>query len=579
MIVAREDESRAHAATGAWGRVTLDQIVARNAETRADKVAVVDVSDRPDWTGGATESLTWAALNTRVEALAAFFAAVGLQPDQILVFQMPPTVDAVVTFLAASRAGLIVAPLPLSAREADATTLARRLGARAIVTVARTETETHGERMRDVAAELFQIRFVFGAGGELPDGLVDLSMVFDEAASLGAAPDIGRKGNPADHALTVEVVAMPGEAPEAAAAPATAGARAEAESDNGRVMPLPRSHNHWIATGLMTLLEAGIGSDSIVLSPFSLSGSIGIGVAVVPWLVAGATLVLGLPRSIDGLAGEAATREATHVLVPGRFAARLSDRLSMRRVAPTLLAVADDEPHDRPMSSGVDVVDVTPLGAYGLVARRRKEPSGPVALPIGACGAPAGTPSAPILIEMRLKAIAQTASQMAQGRPLGGELQLRGAMVPHFNWPTTAQERRHRPRDPEGWMVTGLGARVVTAQPPTFELAGRIDDAVRIGQALYDLAALDELYRGVEGVADAAALLVETPETGTAVAAAVVPEPGKRFDEALFRAAVEKSRVGLAEIPVKVFRVPAIARGPSGRVLRAGMVQHLLHRS
>ncbi len=577
MIVAREDESRAHAATGAWGRVTLDQIVARNAETRGDKVAVVDVSDRPDWTGGGAESLTWAGLNTRVEALAAFFAAVGLQPDQVLVFQMPPTVDAVVAFLAASRAGLIVAPLPLSAREADAMVLARRLGARAIVTVARTETETHGERMRDVAAELFQIRFVFGAGGELPDGLVDLSMVFAEAASLGAAPDVGRKGNPADHALTVEVVAMPAEAGETAHAAVTT--RSEADGDNGRMMPLPRSHNHWIATGLMTLLEAGIGADSVVLSPFSLSGSTGIGVAVVPWLVAGATLVLGLPRSIDGIAGEAATREATHVLVPARFAARLSDRLSMRRVAPALLAIADDEPHDRPMPAGVDVVDVTPLGAYGLVARRRKEPSGPVALPIGACGAPAGTPSAPILIEMRLKAIAQTAAQMAQGRPLGGELQLRGAMVPHFNWPTTAQERRHRPRDPEGWMATGLGARVVTAQPPTFELAGRIDDAVRIGQALYDLAALDELYRGVEGVADAAALLVETAETGTAVAAAVVPEPGKRFDETLFRAAVEKSRVGLAEIPVKVFRVPAIARGPSGRVLRAGMVQHLLHRS
>ena len=66
---------------------------------------------------------------------------------------------------------------------------------------------------------------------------------------------------------------------------------------------------------------------------------------------------------------------------------------------------------------------------------------------------------------------------------------------------------------------------------------------------------------------------------GQRVTFTILGEPGKRFDETLFRAAVEKSRVGLAEIPVKVFRVPAIARGPSGRVLRAGMVQHLLHRS
>lgn len=566
MIVAREDESRAHAATGAWGRVTLDQIAARNAEARPDHPALIDFADRPEWTGGAPETLTWKALDTRVEALAAFFTAVGLQTDTVIAFLMPPTIDAVVTFLACSRAGLIVAPLPLSAREADVTEHCRRLGARAIVTVSRTETEAHGERLREVAAELFQIRFVFGAGGDLPDGLVDLRMVFDEAASLGAAPEVTRKGNPADHALTVEIATLPEDQ------------RADADPTD-RALPLPRSHNHWIATGLMTLLEAGIGADSVVLTPFALSGAVGIGVAVVPWLIAGATLVLGLPRATDALAGEVERTAATHVAIPTRFASRLADRLAIRRIDTTLLAVADDEPHDRPMPKGIAVVDVTPLGAYGLVARRRRDPISATALPVGPCGAPADTATAPILLETRLKAIPQRAGQMIAGRPLAGEIQLRGAMVPHFNWPTTAQERKHRPRDPEGWMVTGIGARIVAAQPPTFELAGRIDETVRIGQSLYDLGALDGLYRSIEGIADAAAILVDGGDTGPAIAAAVVPTAGHRFDEASFRRAVAETRVGLAEIPARVFTVPAIARGPSGRVLRTGMAQHLMARS
>ncbi|MCE1236616.1 MAG: AMP-binding protein [Hyphomicrobiales bacterium] len=564
MIVAREDESRAHVATGAWGRVTLDQIVARNAETRPDHLALVDFADRAEWTCGAPERLTWKALDVRVEALAAFFAAVGLKSDTVVALQMPPTSDAVVALFACSRAGLIVAPLPLAAREADAAALCRRLGVRAIVTVARTEEETHGVRLRDVAADLFQIRFVFGAGGDLPDGLVDLSAVFDEAAALGAAPALGRKGNPADHAFTVEVAALADDA------------RDESLGDAGRSLPLPRSHNHWIATGLMTLLEAGVGRDSVILSPFAPSGVVGVGVAVVPWLIAGATLALGLPRSTDVLADEAERLGATHVAAPAPHAARLADRLALRRLSPTLLAVAEEEPEDRPMPAGVDVVDVTPLGAYGLVARRRAEPSGPRPLPIGPCAAPADAPNAPVLVEIRLKAIPQRAGQMVSGRPLGGEVQLRGAMAPHFNWPTTAQERKHRPRDPEGWMATGLGARVVTAQPPTCELAGRIDETVRIGQTLYDLTVVDALYRAVDGVADAAAFLVETPETGRAVAAAVVPAPGRRFDPESFRAAIAESRVGLAEIPVRVFAVPAIARGPSGRILRSGMAQHLM---
>ncbi|NLH80438.1 MAG: acyl--CoA ligase [Phyllobacteriaceae bacterium] len=563
MIVAREEESRAHAATGAWGRVTLDQIVARNADAHPDRLALADFADRAEWTGGPAESLTWRRLDTRVEALAAFFSALGLLTDQVIVMQMPPTVDAVVALLAASRAGLIVAPLALSAREAEATDLCRRLSARAVVTVAHTEDETHGVRLRDVAADVFQIRFVFGAGGDLPDGLVDLAAVFDEAAALGRAPEIPRRGNAADHALTVEIAPLPLDADT------------DESADADRRLPLPRSHNHWIATGLMSLLEAGIGAESVVISPFALSGTIGLGAVLVPWLIGGATLVLGLPRATDVLAEEAARHGATHVVVPARIAARLADRLSLHRVAATILAVAEDDPLDAPMPAG-DVVDVTPLGAYGLVARRRPEPSGPRALPVGPCAAPADTANAPVLLELRLKAIPQLAGHMTSGRPLGGEVQVRGAMVPHFNWPASGQDRGQRPRNAEGWIATGLGARIVTAQPPTCELAGRIDDLVRIGQTLHDLAAVDAVYRGVEGIADAAALVVDGDAGGPAVAAAVVPSPGRRFDEARFRAAVAEARVGLAAIPVKVFTVPAIARGPSGRVLRSGMAHHLM---
>lgn len=570
MIVAREDESRVHTQTGVWGRVTLDQIVAKNAESRPDDLALADVADRAEWTAGDADRLTWKALDTRVDALAAFFAAVGLLPDTVVALQMPPTVDAVVAFLACSRAGLIVAPLPLGTREADAADAFRALGVKAIVTCAHTETETHGERLRDVAAELFQIRFVFGAGGgELPDGLVDLRMVFEEAGALGAPPAIPRKGNPADHALSVEIVPLAAEDGDAAAP--------EPQAAAPRTLPLPRSHNHWIATGLMTLLEGRIDAGSVLVTPFALSGIVGIGAALVPWLVAGATLIVGLPRATDALAAEAERVGATHVLVPVRLAARLADRLAARKAAPALLVIGDDEIADRPMPRGLDVVDVTPIGPWGLVARRRIDAALVPPLPVGAVAAPADSTAGPILIETRLKAIPQRAGQMISGRPLGGELLVRGAMVPHFNWPLTAQDRRHRPRDAEGWMPTGIGARIVAAQPPTFELAGRIDQTVRIGQSFYDLEALDGVYRSIEGIADAAALLVEDA-AGPVIAAAVVPRSGHRFDEAGFRRAVEETRVGLAKIPARVFSVPAIARGPSGRVLRSGMAQHLMAR-
>jgi len=566
MIVAREDESRVHTTSGVWGRVTLDQIVAKNAETRGDHIALADFSDRAEWTNGGPEVLTWGRLQTRIDALAAFFGAVGLQADTVMLMELPPTVDAIVAFLAASRAGLIVAPLPLGAREAEAIDLARATGAKAIVTATATAGENHGERLRSVAAELFQIRFVFAAGGDVPDGLIDLRMVFDEADALGAPAEVQRRGNPADHALTVEIAALPSEA------------GAENEPAAARLAPLPRSHNHWIATGLMSLLEAKIDADSVIVTPFALSGIVGLGAAVAPWLLAGATLVTGLPLTTDRFAEEAQARGATHVLAPIRFARRLAERLALHRNEATILAVAEDEPGDWPMPLGRDVVDLTLLGAHGLIARRRDDPLAPRPLPTGILGAPAESDFAPPLIELRIKALAQRAAQMPPHRTLGGEIQVRGAMVPHFNWPSTAQERRHRPRDPEGWMASGIGARIVSAQPPAFEIGGRVDDSVRLGQSTVDLDALDHLYRSVGGVADAAALVVADPVEGPTLAAAVVPKSGTRFDPDAWLAAVEATRVGLPRLPTRVFAVPAIARGPSGRVLRGGMTQHLLAR-
>jgi acyl-CoA synthetase (AMP-forming)/AMP-acid ligase II len=569
MIVAREDESKTHTATGVWGRVTLDQIVAKNAENRPDHPAVVDFSDRAEWTAGTGEFVTWKELQLRVEALAAFFAAVGLQPDTVVALQMPPTVDAIVAFLAASRAGLVIAPLPLGAREADAIEAARVLSLKAIITVAATAGEKHGERLRDVAAETFQIRFVFGAGGDLPDGLVDLRMVFEEAASLGKGPDLNRRGNPADHALTVELATLPAEE----------GSDGQpGDGTPGRVLPLPRSHNHWIATGLMTLLEGRIDASSVIVSPFAVSGTVGIGVALIPWLLAGATLVVGLPSSTDRLVEEAASVEATHVVLPIRQARRTIERLSARRRSATVLAIAEDDAGDWPMPLGSDVVDVAVLGGFAVVARRRTEAALARSLPIGITGAPAETTLAPPLLETRIRALPQRAGQMSAGKTLGGEVQVRGAMVPHFNWPAGSQDRRLRPRDAEGWMATGVGARIVTAQPPAFETAGRIDGLVRIGQTLIDLDALDVVYRTIGGVSDAVALIFDDEHSGPAVAAAVVVPPGMRFDERSWLGAVEASRIGLAKLPTRVYSVPAIARGPSGRVLRAGMAQHLAAR-
>ena len=132
MIVAREETSQTHLSTGVWGRVTLDQVLEKNAATKPDKIAVADFSDRADWTTGRPKQLTYTELDQRVETLAAFFAGLGLAPDSVIGVQMPATTDAVVVFFAALRAGLVVAPMPLAWREAEIIAGLTQVGAKAV---------------------------------------------------------------------------------------------------------------------------------------------------------------------------------------------------------------------------------------------------------------------------------------------------------------------------------------------------------------------------------------------------------------------------------------------------------------
>jgi acyl-CoA synthetase (AMP-forming)/AMP-acid ligase II len=535
------------------GHETLDQMLARHAAATPDRLALVDFDDRERWTTGAARSFTWAELQARVDHYAAFFAMLALKPDTVVGVQMPPTSEAVAVLLALWRAGLVVAPMPLALRERDLTERLAALGAKAIATQAEVLDIPLGVQMRDVAAELFNIRFVFCAGDRIPDGLVELERVFVEAEGIGPAPAIERRGAAGDHAATI--------------------AWTQLRSDDGTLpVPMPRSHTHWTAVGLMTGIEAGIGPGAVVVTPFALSGLRGIGVGLVPWLVAGARLVIGLPDSVDRLVEEAARNDATHILVPSDLVRRLAERLDRDRREATIVAVGDGRFEEAP-PRGHRIVDVTLLGEHGLVARARRDGDDGRSLPVGAVRAPSRVAGAPALMETRLIA---PGGKVVDSGTTAGEIHVRGAMVPDLPWQGGPKHRTvERPKTADGFQPTGIGGRLRADDPATMEVLGPPEDRVGTGQTETDLVALDAVLTAVEGVTDAAAIPLDG-DGGRRIGAVVVPAPGTPFDAAAYLARLDATRIGLHQMPEAVLTAPAIARAPSGRVMRAGMAARLL---
>ena len=274
MITTPAETIERHRQTQAWGRVTLDGLFRKAAEANPDRLAMVDAPDRAEWTGGAPRSLTYAEAEAEIDRLAGFFAAVGLATDHIIGMHAPNTVDAVIAFLASLRAGLIASPLPLHWRQKDVLEAMNRLGAKGLVAADRLETRDTGFAARDVAAELFSLRFVFGLGKDVPDGLIDLGPMLAEMGDGLTAPALNRS-EAADHTATITW------------------------SRNGMAAtPVTRSHNQWIAAGFMPYLETGIEDGAQLIVPYALSGLTGLGAGLVPWLLSCGNLHLHHPTAL-----------------------------------------------------------------------------------------------------------------------------------------------------------------------------------------------------------------------------------------------------------------------------------------
>ena len=92
-----EDVAARYRASGLWERVTIGEMFARSARRSPDKLALVHGDER----------LTYAALLARCQDRAARFAGIGLRPGDLVLMQLPNTVEFVVSYLALAIIGVV----------------------------------------------------------------------------------------------------------------------------------------------------------------------------------------------------------------------------------------------------------------------------------------------------------------------------------------------------------------------------------------------------------------------------------------------------------------------------------------
>jgi AMP-binding enzyme len=401
--------------------------------------------DRERFTDGAPRHLTYAQADRAVSAIAGRLRRIGLQTDAIVAMQMANTVENVLTFLGILRAGLIAMPLPLLWRRVDAVAALRRVGATALIVSGRIGTTDHFALAREIAAEIFPIRYLCGYGREPPDGLVP----FDDIFVLGKVDPIpaweeerGRDHGPGAHlAVITWDVAADG------------------------LVPVTRSHSELIAGGLAVMLESRLQEEAALLSTLTLCSFAGLAITLVPWLLLGGTVALHHPFDVEAFLNQLSAFDFDAAVVPGPMATQLSDQAHRAGTGcPSMIGVwrAPERVSRAPpwRVSGKRMTDVMVFGETGLLAACRGASGKAETISYGGVTSPRGHKGGITTAEVKATS--------------SGTIAMRGPMVPRAPFPPGAERSGfpHLKIGANGLVDTGYGCHadsasiIVTGPPP-----------------------------------------------------------------------------------------------------------------
>lgn len=547
---------------------SLDELAAHWARQRPEALAIADSPNRGPLGLGPPRRFTFGAADAVISRLSRCFSELGLEPGERVAIQLPNIAELPLVTLAAMRAGLAASPLPVMWRRRELAHAFSRLRPSAVITGGVSGGRARLEIMRQAAEGQAALRLLLGFGEALPAGVSDLGKALDDAADDNA-----------------------GAGAEASADRGAEDARRPAGLDHpgllswgfdrqAGLIAIPRSRRELIASGLMPVLQMGLTSHDVLLSPYSLTGLTGLAGTLVPWLITGSALILHHPFDFEIFLRQLAEENITCTAAPAPVIQEMKksgvfdrteialQRIAMVWPAPHVSAKAATLP-DAPVS----LYYMQNLREFALIVRPASGDEDPGALPLGVVTAPAPSGAALALLETRVRG---KPVKGGENTPvLSGELCLRGPSLPSSAEEFAALNGGARlMQDQEGFINTGIPCAVGDAAMTSLIL--RPDPGlVCHGGLLLDIEELDRLYADFPDFLDAAAFTIDDPVMGQRIFAAVVPPPGAAPREREFREYLHNLEIAPFKIPEKLVAVTIIPRDAQGRVLRGQILDQI----
>lgn len=258
MILASQEQIKEYTEKGWWGKKTLIDYFKEHVRENPDRVALVDPPNKEELVGLLPERITYKELDRTADAVAASFMEMGIGKDDVVMVQVPNCWELAMLYIAVTRAGALISPLPVQWRKKELEYIANLTGAKAFITV----NEFKGFKHKEM-------------GEEMKSGLPGMKYVI----TLEQIREMGRCDVDEEKLNAVEL-----DANDIFTLCWTSGTEAEPKG-------CPLSHNNWINQGRLQIETAGIRAGDVQLTAGPLVNMASVGTTFVPWLILGGTFV------------------------------------------------------------------------------------------------------------------------------------------------------------------------------------------------------------------------------------------------------------------------------------------------
>jgi 2,3-dihydroxybenzoate-AMP ligase len=519
-------------AAGHWDGSTLFSVLQRSAARWPDKAALVAGERR----------LSYGELQQQSLRLAARLWALGLQPQQRVLMQLPNCIEFAIVYFALARIGAIPVMALRSHRHAEVRHFLKASAATAYVIADRAGGFDFREMAEALRPELPALRHVIVLGEPLPGQQALAELLCDGEA----------------------------EAPPVVVDPADVGTMLLSGGTTSMSKLIPRTHQDYVLNARLCGRAAGFGEDTVFMAILPLSHNYNLASpGLMATLLYGGTVVLAPSTQAEHIFATVQRERVTHIaavvpLIAGWLAGDFEQRYDLRSLRVVQNGGARLAPELRQRLR--ERFGCTPQEIYGtaegLINMTRLDD--PEHLLLHSSGAP-------VCDDDEIKVLDDEGRELPDGEP--GELVTRGPYTIRGYY--DAAEKNAEAFTPDGFYRMG---DIVRKRGRHVFAEGRRKDFINRGGEKISCEEIENLMFAHPKVKTAALVAMPDAVFGEKACAFVVPHPGQTlaFDELV--AFLRAQRIASFKLPERLELLDELPVSPVGKILKRELRERIAAR-